>query len=114
MDRIKPAATTFQVGRGQEPQKVESNRSDLEIVEGEQDFMRLPILAGGERTAHASGQSRDGAHSSARQSVDGSAYPGGRIRYLGRQAGLYPGKTSRANLEGKTRETRMRLCFFHN
>jgi hypothetical protein len=46
--------------------------------------------------------------------VDGSAHPGGRIRYLGRQAGLYPGKTSRADLEGKTRETRMRLCFFHN
>ena len=80
-------------------------RHAAEQIDHEFSVLQLRIRPGGERTAHASGESRDGAHSSARQCVDGSAHPGGRIRYLGRQAGLYPGKPSRADLEGKTRET---------
>src|SRR5690242_8886672 len=46
--------------------------------------------------------------------MDGLPHPGSRIGYLGRQAGPYPGKPARADLEGQTRETRMRLSCLHN
>jgi hypothetical protein len=46
MDRFEPGATALQIRRGQEPQEVERNGSDLEIVEGEQDVMGVRNLDG--------------------------------------------------------------------
>src|ERR1700730_2689958 len=69
MDRFEPGATALQIRRGQEPQEVESNGGDLEIIEGEQDVMRV-WKRDSERTAQTSGRSRHRAQSPAREKVD--------------------------------------------